>query len=426
MNILVIGQGAREHATIWKCAQSDLTDILYCFPGNGGISAIAKCVDYDINDFDGIVEFAKDKKIDLIIVGPEEPLANGIADRCKSEGFLILGPSMLGACIESSKYFCHLLLGSWGIQTAPYRAFTLPKLAKKYIRNNYFGLDKKISCVVKADELMAGKGAIVPDTLDEALSAADYLFGECKSKLILVEDRIEGTEYSFTVITDGIRVIPFVVARDYKRERDGDLGPNTGGQGCFAPALSFEHPLFKKMQKIAERVVFALRAEFIEYRGFLYFNFMVDKNGNPYVLEINVRLGDPEAQVILPLMESDFVELCLNAAKGDLRNTEIRWKNEARVCIVISSPRSGYRIYGLKWASEEGAIVFHARSFKDELGNFYTSGQGRTLSVVGKGVTVSEARKNAYNASGKISFWRKDPNKGKQYYRRDIALNVVS
>ena len=425
MRVLVIGSGAREHAIVFACTRSERVDrVYYCGLENGGISMIARHIDISPDDFEGLSRFANEKigKDGLTIVGPEASLARGIVDRFTNDGLVILGPSELGAGMERSKYFCHLLLGKYGIQTAPFRAFISRTGAKEYIKERYFLNGNGNRCVIKADELMAGKGVLVPNNLEEALKAVDHLFSICKDKLILVEDYIAGNEYSFTAITDGKRMIPFAAVRDYKRQFDGDVGPNTGGQGCFGPVLNFADPTFVKMASIAERVIFALGSERIQYRGFLYLGFMVDKEGEPIILEINVRLGDPEAQVILNLMDSDPVELFAAAAKGDLKDMRVRWKNESCVCVVISSSRAGYKIYGLEEASKEGALVFHARTKRDESANFHTNGEGRTLSVVASGKSIEDARSIAYNGARHISFWRKNPSKGKQYYRKDIAF----
>lgn len=441
MNILVLGFGAREHAIIQKCAQSKLVDRLYCIPGNGGISRVAICADYKLDDFDGIVEFAKDKKIDLIIVGSEEPLANGIVDRCEKEGLCALGPTIAGARIESSKYFCKLLLQGHGIETAPYRAFTIPLNAKRYVVEKYFtkvrGSEHRERCVIKDNGLARGKGVIIADSKDRAFYAIDHIFQKSRDKIILVEDFTYGWECSFTVLTDGINVAPLMPAVDYKRAHDNDLGPNTGGVGAYAPVPKLTPELFSKMMDIARRVVFALYEDGIRFKGFLYIGFMVTPKGEPTILEINCRLGDPETQVILPLLDSDFVEPCFSAAKGVLKNTDLAWKNEALVDVVMYSAgypdqaRLGDKIYGREKAIEEGALIFDGATIVDSKGNFYTAG-GRVLSVVGRceimngniALALEKARKMAYKAAGHISFGRMNPKNGYQRYRRDIALHV--
>ena len=426
MNILVIGSGAREHAIVWKCIQSELADRVFCAPGNAGIAMIARCIDIEANDIEGLVAFAKEKiGVDgLTIVGLEVPLVWGIVDRFEQEGLLILGPSKLAALLEGSKYLCKCFLERYGIKTAAFKLFGRASNALDYINEEY-GQGRGRPLVIKADGLSSGKGVIVAKTKEDAVDAVETISHSPAGHIFLIEECLEGWECSFTVLCDGKNIVPFPVSKDYKRIRDGDEGPNTGGMGGYSPVPAVTPKLYDEMLEIAKRIVLGLRIEGRPFKGFLYIGFMITKDGL-YVLEINCRLGDPEAQVILPLLESDFVELCYKAAKGDLANaTKPTWSSDALVNIVIASPgypenpKVGYKIYGLEEAAKEGALAFHAATRFDR-GVLKTSG-GRVLSIPGRGESIEKAREQAYRAAEKISFGRKSPSKGFQQYRKDIA-----
>lgn len=430
MNILVIGSGAREHAIVWKCIQSELADRVFCASGNAGISMIARCVDIRADDIEDLVEFAKEKigRDGLTIVGPEAPLVWGIADRFERAGLLILGPSKLAAFIEGSKYFCKCFLQRHGIKTADFKLFGRASYAFDYINKEY-DEGRGRSLVIKADGLASGKGVIVAKTRQDAINAAEIISRSRSGYIFLIEECLEGWECSFTVLTDGKNIVPFPMSKDYKRLFDGDQGPNTGGMGGYSPVPAVTPKLYDEMLEIAKFVVSGLRSEGRIFKGFLYIGFMITKDG-PYVLEINCRLGDPEAQVILPLLESDFVELCYRAARGDLANApKPSWSSDALANVVIASnwypenPETVRRIYGLEEAAKEGALVFHAGT-KEKNGlksNFFETNGGRVLSVVGRGESIAKAREQAYRAASKISFGRKSPSKGLQQYRKDIA-----
>jgi len=435
VNILVIGSGAREHAIVWKCIQSELADRVLCAPGNAGISMIARCIDIKADDIENLVEFAKEKigKDGLTIVGPEVPLVWGIAYRFEQEGLLILGPSKAAALIEGSKYFCKCFLQGHGIKTADFKLFGRASNAREYINKEY-DQGRGRSLVIKADGLASGKGVIVAKTRESAIHAVETISHSPAGYLFLVEECLVGWECSFTVLTDGKNIVPLPVSKDYKRLSDGDEGPNTGGMGGYSPVPAVTPKLYDEMLEIARCVVLGLRIEGRIFKGFLYIGFMITKDG-PYVLEINCRLGDPEAQVILPLLDSDFVELCYRAAKGDLLNaTKPIWGSDALVNVVIASPgypenpKIGYKIYGLEEAAKEGALVFHASTAAGQThhknSKFFKTNGGRILSVVGRGEVIEKAREQAYRAASKISFGRKSPNKGFQQYRKDIARNV--
>ena len=441
MDTFVVGPGAREHAILHECLKSESVGTAYYGPGgNGGMSLIAEQARGSIDDFDSLVSFAKANlgKGSLTIVGPEVPLAKGIVDRFEREGLLILGPRLNAARVEYDKYFLKVLAVSSLIPTAKYTAFMSASDAKSHIQANYFRKGKG-RCVVKANDLMAGKGVIVPKSIPAAFAAVDYLLAKSKDRLILVEEFLKGWECSFTVLTDGTTVLPLETATDYKRLSDGDEGPNTGGMGGFSPIPGlapsknrrFAPSLFDRMLEIMERIIQVLKNRGIIYKGFLYGGFMVTQDGNPMLLECNCRLGDPEAQIIIP---PNFLELCYGAALGELKGMSIKKRDEALVNVVIASPgypdnpQTGLMIYNLEKASKEGATIFHAATGRDAGGNFHTSG-GRVLSVVGRSCVeggniekaLRTAKEMAYRAAGHISFGSPDPSQGKQCYRRDIA-----
>ena len=424
MNILVVGSGAREHAIVHKCLQSNLTDRVYCAPGNAGIGLIAQCVDITEDDFDALAEFSKAKYIDLTIVGPETPLVNGIVDRFEAEGLAILGPNKDAALLEGSKMYAKALMGFYGIPTADFTVFASLEYAKYSIK------EWGVPCVVKADGLAGGKGVVVAKTVDEAIDAVDRIAELGLGETVVIEEILEGWECSFIILTDGENFVPLTPACDYKRLLDGDKGPNTGGMGAYAPVPRFKADLEREViSKIVRPTLKAIKKEGIDYKGFLYFGLMMTKDG-PKLLEYNCRLGDPEAQVILPLLEGDFVELCLAAVDGRLSDfrESMPWEHNTRtdslVTVTITSPGYpnspdiGHRIYGLEQAARAGALVFHGSSELDKNGEFVTSG-GRVLSIVGRGASHRLAREQAYRAAGCVFFA-----KGRHQYRKDIATGV--
>lgn len=429
MNIFVIGSGAREHAIVWKCVQSELTDRIFCIPGNAGIAMIADCQDIDAMNFEKLAEFAERNlgKDGLTIVGPDNPLAEGIADYFEERGLLILGPSKAAAQIESSKVSAKNLMTICGISTAPYQVFDFAENAKKHVREN------NPPYVIKADGLAFGKGVVIAQSVEEADTAIDKLMATEAGKFILIEEYLEGWECSFTVLSDGENFLPLLTARDYKLL---GIGPEeqsrkmTGGMGGICPHPAMTDELFNA---IITQIISPIIAAMCEvwghpFRGFLYAGLMITPEG-PKVLEFNARLGDPEAQIILPLLETDFVKLCLAAAKGRLDEIDepVLWSDDFTVCVVLASsgypdkPKTDYRIYGPERAAKESALVFHAGTALNKQGKFVTSG-GRVLSVVGRGKTVAKARAMAYRAAEKIRFGsKKYP---KQIMREDIALNI--
>ena len=423
MKILVVGGGAREHAIVWKCRQSKLVDRIFCAPGNTGIGQIAKCVDIAADDIEGLVAFANDYEIDLTIVGPEMPLINGIADRFEEEGLLIFGPSKDAACIEGSKVFGKNVLDTCGLShaTAPYRLFSNPKIAREYIREHSMPL------VIKANGLASGKGVVVAKSTEEGMRAVDELMAQDSGRLLLIEECLEGWECSFTILTDGRNMMPFPVSRDYKQDLYGN---NTGGMGAYSPVATLSQEHHDEILGYIRRVLDFLRDMGRPYKGFLYPGIMITEDG-PKFLEFNCRLGDPEAQVLLPRMRADFAELCYFAAKGNLSEISgVSWRGEAVVNVVMASPgypgeyENGLRIYGTKRAREEGARIFHGGTKRNKQGQLISDG-GRVLSVVQTGETLEEARDKAYRAVRRISFGNKNSTKGRQWYRSDIAANTA-
>jgi len=420
MNIMVIGSGGREHALCWKLKQSSLTEKLYCARGNGGTSKIAANIDITVSDNNAVKDFCKEHDIGFVVVGPEAPLASGLADALEEENIKVFGPSYSAARLESSKIFAKQLMGQYNIPTAAFRIFDDSEKAEEYIRS------AGTPIVVKADGLAAGKGVIVAENVEEAVSAAksmidEKIFGSAGNKII-VEECLEGEEASILVITDGENIIPLVSSQDHKRVFDGDKGPNTGGMGAYSPAPVIDDTMFKEIiETIVAPTIKGLKEEGIHYKGVLYVGVMVTSEG-PKVLEFNVRFGDPETQVILPRLRSDLAKLLLAAAEGDISGIEPEWDDRECVCVVISSGgypgeyEKGKAIKGLSEAEEEGATVFHAGT-RYEGDSLVTSG-GRVLNVVGMGEDIKEAVANTYKAVEKIDFEN-------MHYRKDIGHRAI-
>jgi phosphoribosylamine--glycine ligase len=417
MKVLVIGSGGREHAICWKLSQSRAVDKIYCCPGNAGIAGIAECIDVSQNDFQALLDFVKYEWIDLTIVGPEDPLSRGIVDLFEREGRKILGPTMAGARLESSKVFCKDLLKSHGIPTAEYKVFTSYIHAEEYVRF------KGAPIVIKADGLAAGKGVFVASTVEEAFDALkvimkDKAFGAAGERVI-VEECLQGEEASYMAFTDGKTIVPMVSSQDHKRIFDGDKGLNTGGMGAYSPAPVITPALERVvMEKILEPTLRALRSEGITYKGILYAGLMIH-NGVPSVLEYNCRLGDPETQPVLSRLKTDFMDIAMAIAEGRLADIRIEWQPDPAVCVVVSSQgypgqyRKGDVITGLDEAGRlEGVQVFHAgTTFRDS--KVVTSG-GRVLGVTATGSDIADAKARAYEAVNVIHF-------DGMHYRKDIA-----
>ena len=417
MNILVIGSGGREHALYWKLSESPQTEQIYAIPGNPGMGASAAIA---LDDHAAILRFAKDHEIGLVVVGPEVPLMNGLVDELEAAGIRAFGPRANAAEIEGSKSFAKDLMKKYGIPTARYEVFTAAEPARAYIRQ------EGAPIVVKADGLAAGKGVIVAMTEQEALDAVDAImedhsFGDAGARVV-IEEFMEGEEASLLAFTDGTMIRPMISAQDHKRAYDGDRGPNTGGMGTYAPAPVMTPEMTERaVEEILKPTIAAMAKEGRVYRGCLYLGLMVTADG-PKVVEFNARFGDPETQVVLPLLDSDLVAIMCACADGTLADVPIRWKEGAAVCVVLASGgypghyEKGQEIHGLADAEAMGALVFHAgTAMKD--GKLVTNG-GRVLGVVGRGADISSAVDAAYAAATKISF--KDA-----YYRKDIAHRAL-
>ncbi|MGO0123323.1 phosphoribosylamine--glycine ligase [Desulfothermobacter acidiphilus] len=421
MRVLVVGGGGREHALVWKLAQSPRVERLFCAPGNAGIEMLATCVPIRATDMEGLLELVRREKIDLTVVGPEGPLAAGIVDRWESEGLKIFGPERRAAALEASKVFAKEFLQRHGIPTARAAVFSAPDAARAYVRS------LGAPCVVKADGLAAGKGVVVAATVAEAERAIEDMmvrrvFGAAGEK-VLIEEKLEGEEASVIALTDGRSVLPLLPAQDHKAVYDGDQGPNTGGMGAYAPApVVGESTLQRVCQEILEPVVRGLAAEGVVYRGALYAGLMLTKDG-PKVLEFNVRFGDPETQPLLYLLQSDLLPALEATREGRLDEVELSWHPGAALCVVLAAAgypgaaRLGDEIQGLEeLAAEEEVMVFHAGT-KREDGRWLTAG-GRVLNVTARGRNLLEARERAYQAVKRLSF-------AGMHYRRDIGLKAL-
>ncbi len=422
MNILVIGSGGREHALTWAVARSKKATKIYCAPGNPGTSELAENVDIKASDLDGLLKFALDKKIDLTVVGPEDPLVAGIADIFTSKGLKVFGTNKAGAQLEGSKAFTKNLLAKNGIPTAAYGEFKTSSLAKDYIRKM-----NKYPVVVKADGLAAGKGVIIAKSEAEAFAAVEDImekkaFGAAGDRLV-VEEFLQGEEASVLALCDGENIMALPAAQDHKRVFDNDEGPNTGGMGAYAPA-----PLVTKelseivMEKILIPTVRALKKEGIVYKGVLYAGLMISKDG-PKVLEYNARFGDPETQAIMPLIKSDIVELFLACAGGRLGKMKLELEPGACINVVLASKgypgsyEKGKEIKGLEFfKGKDGLMIFHAGT-KKEGDKIVTSG-GRVLNVTAVSRDIKAAIDRVYKDIDRVSF-------DGVYYRKDIGRKAV-
>ena len=416
-NVLVVGSGAREHSLGWKISQSEHVNDVFYAPGNGGTK---NNIPINVEQIEELVDFAS-KNDCFTVVGPEVPLALGIVDTFMEKNLKIFGPTQNAAKLESSKIWAKNFMDRNKIPTAEFKIFDEPDLAKKYIESVSFPL------VIKADGLAAGKGVIVCDTTDEALSAVDKIlvkksFGEA-GKRIVVEERIDGIEASYIALSDGETVIPLATSQDHKRIFDDDKGSNTGGMGAYSPTGAIDDVLAEKIQtKIIRKTVDSLKKEGIVFRGFLYAGVMI-RDGEPYVLEFNARMGDPECQPMVIRMNSDLFEYLTAVTDGNLSSLpSMSWKKQSAVCVVLSS--NGYpesypkneEITGLSDIPKD-SFVFHAGT-KDVSGKIVTNG-GRVLSVTSLGDSLQDAISNTYKAAEKISW----PSK---YYRHDIGKKGLS
>jgi phosphoribosylamine--glycine ligase len=415
MNILLVGGGGREHAIAWKLRQSPRVTDLFVAPGNAGTAAIATNLPIKASNLEGIVSAAREHHVDLVVVGPEDPLSLGLVDRLESEGIAAFGPSKAAAELEASKAFSKDVCRRYGIPHARGASFTSRVDARDYL-NRWEGVP-----VVKASGLALGKGAFLPDTKEEALEIIDKLIGDGMlgdaGRTVVIEERLSGREVSVFSFTDGRTVVPMLSACDYKRAFDRDEGPNTGGMGSYCPPPWYHASLAETVRtSIMEPTVRAMAAEGRPYRGVLYGGLMVGDRG-PMVMEYNCRFGDPETQVVLPLLKSDLAEVLWAEANGRLDEATVEWSDEACVGVVMASGgypgdyQTGYPIAGLE--AVEDAVVFHAGTRLSDDGSVVTSG-GRVLAVSAVGADLSEARMKAYRNVQRIHFTG-------CHYRKDIA-----
>jgi phosphoribosylamine--glycine ligase len=417
MKVLVIGSGGREHALVWKLAQSPMLSRLYCAPGNAGTAEQAENVPIRADDIVALLAFSRDAGVDFTVVGPEYPLALGIVDRFRQEGRAIFGPTQQAAAIESSKVFAKSLMAKYGVPTAPFQTFADPQQAERYIAQH------PIPLVVKADGLAAGKGAIVCQTRDSARAAIDQMmrakvFGEAGAQVV-IEQFLPGEELSCFALTDGTTLVPLPVCQDHKAIYDGDEGPNTGGMGAYSPVPAVDAALSERiMNEIMRPTVHAMAAEGRRFQGVLYAGLMLDE-GRLWVIEFNARFGDPEAQVLMMRLQSDLLPLLLATTHGTLARQVCRWVEDAAACVVMAAqgyPEAyarGQPIAGVERVeSEPGIAVFHAGTARRD-GQLVTSG-GRVFGVTALGSNLPHALERAYQTVRGISW-------DGVHYRTDIG-----
>ncbi|OHB85695.1 MAG: phosphoribosylamine--glycine ligase, partial [Planctomycetes bacterium RIFCSPHIGHO2_02_FULL_38_41] len=417
MEVLVVGSGGREHALVWKIAQSPMVKKVYCAPGNPGISEVAECVDIDAENIEGLYNFALKKKIDLTVVGPEDVLVAGIVDRFKDKHLNIFGPNKRASVIEGSKVYAKTIMKKYGIPTADFKVFDDLKYAKKHISTCDFPL------VIKADGLAKGKGVFVCKTLEEADRHIDDIMKEkifgYAGERIVIEGFLSGEEVSILAITDGKTIVPLSSVQDHKAVYEGDKGPNTGGMGAYSPVPFVTDDLQSSIEEnILVPIVHALKKENRPYKGVIYAGLMIT-NAGPKVLEFNARFGDPETQVLLMRMKSDLVPLLLSTVKNNIEEVEIEWHDGVSVCVIMASKgypdkyEKGLPVFGLEAVkSVTNVQVFHAgTAIKD--GKVVTNG-GRVLGVTILERDLEKAQKNVYEAIKKLSF-------DGAYYRKDIG-----
>jgi phosphoribosylamine--glycine ligase len=420
LRILIVGGGAREHTLVWKIAQSPRAGKVFAAPGNAGTAAIAENLSLHPMDIEGLGKAAKEKGIDLVVVGPEAPLAWSIVDYFDGLGIPIFGPTRAATQIESSKVFARGLMKKYGIPCPKGAVFSSYSEAREYLRK------QRLPAVIKADGLAAGKGVIIAGSLPEGeKTLSDIMQAKIFSSAgdrVMIDEYLSGREVSLIAFTDGKTVSPMVPACDYKRIRDNDQGPNTGGMGSYSPPGFFSIQMSKKVtENILLPTVKAMAKEGLPYKGVLYAGLMI-VDGEPVVLEFNARFGDPETQVILPLLKTDLVDILIAVVRGNLDQTKIRWSSEACVGVVMSSSgypgnyKAGFPIRGID-SVDKDVLVFHAGTKLANDGMIYTDG-GRVLTVVGLGQNMAEAREKVYRNIPNIHF------EG-CYYRKDIALREI-
>lgn len=420
MKVLIVGSGGREHAIAWKIAQSSKVDKIYCAPGNAGISGIAECVNIGAMEFDKLVAFAKEKQIDLTVIGMDEPLVGGIVDAFEAEGLRVFGPRKNAAILEGSKAFSKDLMKKYQIPTAAYETFETAEAALEYLET------AKYPIVLKADGLALGKGVLICNTRDEAKEGVktlmlDKQFGTAGDRIV-VEEFMTGREVSVLSYVDGKTIKIMTSAQDHKRAKDGDQGLNTGGMGTFSPSPFYTEEVDRFCKEhIYQKTVDAMAAEGRTFKGIIFFGLMLTEDG-PKVLEYNARFGDPETQVVLPRMKNDIVDVFEACIDGTLDQIDLQFEDNAAVCVVLASDgypehyEKGYKITGFEnFDGKDGYYVFHAGTRFD--GEDIVTNGGRVLGVVAKGSDLKAARANAYEATKWIQFDNK-------YMRNDIGKAI--
>ncbi|WP_448561291.1 phosphoribosylamine--glycine ligase [Trichothermofontia sp.] len=426
MKVLVIGSGGREHAICWKLLQSAVVEQVFCLPGNGGTATLDRCQNVALNsdDFAAIAQFSQAQGIELVIVGPELPLAQGITDHLQAVGLRVFGPTQAGAQIEASKAWAKALMQTAGIPTAQAQVFTDADAAHAYVQA------QGVPIVIKADGLAAGKGVTVATTLEMARAAIDEAmsgkFGSAGRSLV-IEECLVGEEVSVLALTDGKTIRPLISAQDHKRIGVGDTGPNTGGMGAYAPVPLMTPQLAERVQtEILQPTLQALQQRGIDYRGVLYAGLIITPSGDPKVIEFNCRFGDPEIQAILPLLDTPLDTLCLACAQGTLAGLPpIQWRSGTSACVVMAAGgypgdyRQGDVITGLDAAAQTGAVIFHAgtRLNTEVDPPTLVTSSGRVLAVTAVGYTFAQAFERVYGAIAQIDF-------ADRYYRSDIGYRV--
>ena len=421
MKVLVVGGGGREHAICWKISKSSKVSKMYCAPGNAGIAEVAECVNIKAMEFDKLAAFAKDNQIDLTVVGMDDPLVGGIVDVFEAEGLRVFGPRKNAAILEGSKAFSKDLMKKYHIPTAAYETFTSPEEAKKYLETS------KYPIVLKADGLALGKGVLICETKEDAMAGVNELMLDKKfgsaGNTIVVEEFMTGREVSVLSFVDGNTIKIMSSAQDHKRAKDGDQGLNTGGMGNFSPSPFYTDEVDAFCKKyVYQATVDAMKAEGRPFKGVIFFGLMLTPEG-PKVLEYNARFGDPEAQVVLPRMKNDIIDVFEACIDGTLDQIDLQFEDNACVCVVLASDgyplayEKGFEITGMEnFKDKDGYYLFHAGSKFDENGKIVTNG-GRVLGVTATGKTLKEARANAYEATEWVNFDNK-------YMRHDIGKAI--
>ena len=424
MKVLVVGGGGREHAIVMKLSESPLVNEIFCAPGNGGIAKYAKCFPVKATDLEGMLKLAKELAVDWVFVAPDDPLVMGMADLMRENGFKTFGPSKAAAIIEGSKVFSKQLMKKYGIPTAKYEVFSDAASAIAYVQ-----AENTYPTVVKADGLALGKGVIIAQTEEEAVEGIrsimeDKIFGESGSKVV-IEEFLTGPEVSVLAFTDGETVEPMISSMDHKRALDGDRGKNTGGMGTVSPNPYYTKEIAEQcMREIFLPTMHAMNGENRTFRGCLYFGLMLTPNG-PKVIEYNCRFGDPETQVVLPMLETDLLDIMEAVENQKLGDLPIQWKKGACACVILASGgypgkyETGKEITGLNEKGQcENAAVYHAGTKLDESGKFLTAG-GRVLGITASGQTLQSALDAAYQAAEQVSFEN-------VHYRRDIGKRALA